>query len=84
MDQGVIEALKRRYRRKYISSILEKSEEGYNMFQSMKAFNIKDAIYTIAEGWEELKPDNLGASFGRKLWMKMIRWMTNKTTTRRK
>ena len=71
MDQGVIEALKRRYRRKYISSILEKSEEGYNMFQSMKAFNIKDAIYTIAEGWEELKPDTLRKSW-RMLWPEIM------------
>ncbi|KAF2899297.1 hypothetical protein ILUMI_06877 [Ignelater luminosus] len=46
MDQGVIECIKRRYRRKYISSILEKSEEGCNIFEAMKSLNIKDAIYT--------------------------------------
>lgn len=56
MDQGVIEWLKRRYRRKYISSLLEKSEGGFNIFELMKSFNIKDAIYTIADSWEELKP----------------------------
>lgn len=67
MDQGVIECLKRRYRRKYISSIVEKSEGGCNIFETMKSFNIKDAIYTIAESWEELKPDTLRKSW-RKLW----------------
>lgn len=67
MDQGVIEWLKRRYRRKYISSILEKSEEGCDIFECMKSLNIKDAIYTIAESWEELKPDTLRKSW-RKLW----------------
>ncbi|KAF2900123.1 hypothetical protein ILUMI_06064 [Ignelater luminosus] len=63
MDQGVIEWLKRRYRRKYISSILEKSEEGCNIFEAMKSLNIKDVIYTIAESWEELKPDTLRKSW---------------------
>lgn len=66
MDQGVIEWLKRRYRRKYISSILEKSEEGHNLFEAMKSLNIKDAIYTIAAAWDELKPDTL-----RKSWRKL-------------
>jgi len=37
MDQRVIEWLKKRYSRKYISSILEKSEEGFNIFESMKS-----------------------------------------------
>lgn len=72
MDQGVIEWLKRRYRRKYISSLLEKSEEGFNIFESMKSFNIKDSIYTIADSWEELNLTfckNLSVSFGRKLWL---------------
>lgn len=71
MDQGVIEWLKRRYRRKYISSILEKSEEGHNLFEAMKFLNIKDAIYTIAAAWDELKPDTLRKSW-RKLWPQVM------------
>lgn len=71
MDQGVIEWLKRRYRRKYISSILEKSEEGCNIFEAMKSLNIKDAIYTIAASWDELKPDTLRKSW-RKLWPEVM------------
>ncbi|KAF2890091.1 hypothetical protein ILUMI_16082 [Ignelater luminosus] len=71
MDQEVIEWLKRRYRRKYISSILEKSEEGCNILEAMKSLNIKDAIYTIAESWEELKPDTLRKSW-RKLWPEVM------------
>lgn len=71
MDQGVIECFKRRYRRKYISSILEKSEEGYEIFQAMKSLNIKDAIYTMAESWAELNPDTLRKSW-RKLWPEVM------------
>lgn len=33
----------------------------------MKSVNIKDAIYTIAASWDELKPDTLRKSW-RKLW----------------
>ncbi|VEN43486.1 unnamed protein product [Callosobruchus maculatus] len=71
MDQGAIEWLKRRYRRKYISSILEKSEQGFNIFEAMKSLTIKDAIYTIAASWDELKPDTLRKSW-RKLWPEVM------------
>lgn len=37
----------------------------------MKSLNIKDAIYTIADSWEELKPDTLQKSW-RKLWPEVI------------
>lgn len=67
MDQGVIEWLKRRYRRKYITSILEKTDEGCNLFEAMKSLNIKDAIYTIAEAWGDMRPDTLKKSWC-KLW----------------
>lgn len=71
LDQGVIEWIKRRYRRKYISSILDKSEEGCNIFEAMKSLNVKDAIYTLAASWDELKPDTLRKSW-RKLWPQVM------------
>lgn len=71
MDQGVKEWLKGRYHRKYISSILEKSEEDFNIFESMKLFYIKDGIYTIADLWEKLKPYTLRKSW-RKFWLEVM------------
>ena len=69
--QGVIEWLKKRYCRKYISSILEKTGEGCNLFEAMKSLSIKDAIYTIAESWDEMKPDTLQKSW-HKLWPEVM------------
>lgn len=37
----------------------------------MKFLNIKDAIYTIAAAWDELKPDTLRKSW-RKLWPQVM------------
>jgi len=42
----------------------------------MKSLNIKDAIYTIADSWEELKPDTLRKSWC-KIWPEV---MTEKVT----
>lgn len=67
MDQGVIEWLKKRYRRKYVGSLLEQTEGGSNLFEAMKSFNIKDAIYTVAQAWEEIKDTTLQNSW-KKLW----------------
>jgi len=43
----------------------------FNIFELMKSFNIKDAIYTIADSWEELKPYTLQKSW-RKLWPEVM------------
>lgn len=51
MDQCVIEWLKRRYRRKFVGSLLDKTEVCCNLLEAMKSLNIKDAIYTIAAAW---------------------------------
>lgn len=41
------------------------------MFQAMKSLNIKDAIYTLAKSWAELKPDTLRKSRC-KLWPEVM------------
>lgn len=71
MDQGVIEWLKKRYRRKYVSFLLEQTEGGSNLFEAMKTFNIKDAIYIAAQAWDELNHTTLQKSW-RKLWPSII------------
>ncbi|KAK9729162.1 hypothetical protein QE152_g16108 [Popillia japonica] len=53
MDQDVMVWLKRRCRRKYVSALLEKTEEGCDLFEAMKSLNIKDAIYTCTQAWEQ-------------------------------
>ena len=67
MDQGVIEWLKRRYRRKYVGSLLEKSEAGFTLFEAMKSLSIKDAIYTVAAAWDEISQSTLQKAW-KKVW----------------
>lgn len=68
MDQGVIECLKRRYRRKLLSSILEKIEiENLDLKGALKAINIKDVIYMLSRAWEEIPNSTVSRSW-RKLW----------------
>ncbi|GBN19008.1 hypothetical protein AVEN_195775-1, partial [Araneus ventricosus] len=45
MDQGVIEAMKRHYKKKLMTHILECEE---NLYEALKK-NVKDVIYTIAQ-----------------------------------
>lgn len=67
MDQGVIEWLKRRYRRKYVGSLLDKTEEGCDLFQAMKTLNIKDVIYTVTAEWDEISQSTLQKAW-KKVW----------------
>jgi hypothetical protein len=66
MDQGVIESLKRRYRSKFMSSLIEKTATGFSLIEAVKSINIKDVIYMLAAAWEELPPSTLEKS-----WIKL-------------
>lgn len=68
MDQGVLESLKRRYRRKLLNSILEKLDDANeSLLNALKSINMKDVIYMIARSWEELPQSTIIKSW-RKLW----------------
>lgn len=67
MDQGVIEWLKRRYRKKYVGSLLDKTEGGCSLLEAMKSLTIKDAIYTVASAWDEIKQKTLQKAW-KKIW----------------
>ncbi|XP_054725597.1 tigger transposable element-derived protein 2-like [Anastrepha obliqua] len=68
MDQGVIESLKRRYRRKLVSEILQHSEsEDKGLLEVIKKINIKDVIYMLATAFQEM-PSSTFVKSWRKLW----------------
>jgi hypothetical protein len=73
MDQGVMESLKRRYRRKFVGVLLErreKTESGNGLVQAIKTINIKEVIYMIAQAWDEILPTTLSKSW-KKVWPHM-------------
>lgn len=66
MDQGVIEAFKRYYRKALLRSVLIGQEENKTILQIYKDINLKDAVYMAAEAWANVKESNL-----KKAWNKL-------------
>lgn len=54
MDQGIIENLKRKYRSLFLTSLLYAQNNNTNLATHLKAINIKDVIYWIADAYNSL------------------------------
>lgn len=68
MDQGVIECLKRRYRKKLLLEILSRMEtQKMGLIDALKTINIKDVIYMVAQSFDEIPTSTLVKSW-RKAW----------------
>ena len=48
MDQGVLEAMKRRYRKALLQKLLLEDQEGRSIIQFVKKINMKDVVYMAA------------------------------------
>ena len=67
LDQGSLEALKRRYLKALLSKIVEDNEEKKEDMTILKKINIKDVIYMSAAAWEDVSQKTLRNSW-KKLW----------------
>ena len=54
MDQGVLEAMKRRYRKAVLQSLLLEDQEGRSIIELCKKINMKDVVYMTAAAWEDV------------------------------
>lgn len=59
MDQGVIETMKRLYRKNLMLQLL--GEDDFMVF--WKSLNLKEAIYAVARAWSEVKETNIKKAF---------------------
>lgn len=66
MDQGIIENMKRRYRKNFIESLLS-SDDAMTVKEFWKNYNIKDAIYNVASAWTDITVSNLKNGWN-KIW----------------
>ncbi|XP_054259713.1 jerky protein homolog-like [Macrosteles quadrilineatus] len=57
MDQGVLETLKRLYRRKLLTIIIEGMDVGKSVSECLKDTDMLDVALWISSAWEELKRD---------------------------
>ena len=67
LDQGVLIALKRRYKRKLLHRLIIEDENGSSIIDFLKSVNMKVVVEMIAESWEEISASTL-----RKSWKKIV------------
>lgn len=66
MDQGVLENIKRVYRRKLLSKMIEEEGE-LNVISLLKSVNVKDVIYMVADAWDHVTEETIKKSW-KKIW----------------
>ena len=66
MDQGVLENIKRVYRRQLLTKLIEGEGED-DVISLLKSVNIKDVIYMIASAWDQVREIAIKLSW-KKLW----------------
>lgn len=66
MDQGVIESLKRRYRKKFLQQLLS-GDEDRELLSYWKTYNMKDVMNNVADSWSEMQAETLSRAWN-KLW----------------
>lgn len=67
MGQGVLAALKKRYRRKLLSSLMLAVEEGDDLVAELKKIDLLDVIGWFSQCWNESEPITLVGS-----WRKLL------------
>ncbi|GBN81865.1 hypothetical protein AVEN_231474-1 [Araneus ventricosus] len=77
MDKGVIESIKRRYRKQLLSKLLfegddDVEEAACSILQFWKALTLKVCVYMINEAWESVAEHTLKRS-----WLKLTHYLEN-------
>ena len=67
MDQGVLESIKRRYKRKLLEELILKDEEGLPILTFLKSINMLRVVTLITASWNEIPARTL-----QKSWRKII------------
>ena len=67
MDQGVIETLKRSYKKKLLRGVIIADDQGESIIDFIKSVNMSRVIQFVSEAWNEVK-----ATILRKSWNKIF------------
>lgn len=79
MDQGVLASLKKRYRRKLLSSLILTMEEDNDLLSKLKKIDLLDVIGWVTQCWDELEPITLVRS-----WRKLLKHSGNEFSEQEK
>ena len=74
MDQGVLESLKRRYRKSLLRDILL-SDEDLDILKFLKAVNMRVVVEKAATAWADISTDTI-----RKSWRKLVPLPTSESS----
>ena len=72
MDQGVLESMKHRYRKKLLHRLIIADEMGTSIIDFLKTVDMKMVIELVAEAWDEISSSTL-----RRSWEKIIPLFSN-------
>lgn len=67
MDQGVIQAIKKRYKKKLLGRLIIQEESGMSIVTFLKKITLKVVVDLVAQSWAEIEPTTL-----RKSWRKIL------------
>lgn len=67
MDQGVLQAVKKRYKKKLLRKLIVQDDRGVSIKDFLKSVTMKTVSELVAEAWEEIQPSTL-----RKSWQKIL------------
>ena len=59
MDQGVLESIKRRYRRKILEELILRDDEGQSIITYLKSIHLLVVSRLVTACWEEITPRTL-------------------------
>lgn len=59
MDQGILQSLKKKYRRILLQNLLLATEGEESVIGFLKTVTVKDVLYWIAESWNDIKPETI-------------------------
>ncbi|XP_046686190.1 jerky protein homolog-like [Homalodisca vitripennis] len=71
LDQGVLEAMKRHYRRRLLQVLLTWLDEGITVTAALKKITVKDVSYWIVSAWDDVRVSTL-----QKSWRKLFQIQT--------
>lgn len=67
MDQGVLQAMKNRYKRKLLQKVIcgQDLDPTQNIKELVKQHTVKDALYMLADAWEEGSTDSIFKAYNK-------------------
>lgn len=70
-DQGILRSMKSKYKHFFLNSMLASVNRGLKIQDFLKEFSLKDAIYAVANAWNDIDKSTLKNAWHR-LWATMM------------